>query len=310
MSNPQISARIWAMLLTLAVIWAFSYLFMELGVRELPVMTVVFGRVAVAAVILVALVYALGQRLPSDLRVWGGLATVAILNNVIPFGLIIGAQDIGLDTGLLAIIIGLTPVFSVALAHYLTTDETMTPARVGGCLLGLAGLVVLIGPAALKGLGDQLTAQMMGVAAALSYAMAAIAGRRMLIKLAPLTAATGQLICSSLLILPWIVIVDQPWRFSPSWAAWGGILGVAIPCTAVAYILYFAALRSAGATNILLVTFLVPIGAVMVGALLLDEMVTWVMLAGMALISVGLVLIDGRLLARRRRPPAERATGG
>lgn len=307
MSNPQISAGAWAMILALSAIWAFSYLFMEWGVRELPVMTTVLGRVGVAAVALVILVYAIGLRMPASLKVWGGLATVAVLNNVIPFGMIIGAQGIGVDTGLIAIIVGLTPTFSVVLAHYLTDEETMTPARVGGCLLGLVGLVVLVGPAALTGFGSQLVGQAMGVVAALSYACAAIAGRRLIADVPPLIAATGQLVCSSLMILPWVLIADQPWRYSPGWTAWAGILGVALPCTAFAYILYFAALRRAGATNLMLVTLLVPIGAVIVGAVVLGEAVTWAMLGGMALISVGIALIDGRVLRQLRRTPAPHA---
>ena len=307
MSNPQISAGAWTMIIALSVIWAFSYLFMEWGVRALPVMTVVLGRVGVAAAALALMVYMIGQRLPASFRVWGGLATVAVLNNVIPFGMIIGAQGIGVDTGLIAIIVGLTPTFSVVLAHYLTDEETMTPARVGGCLLGAAGLVVLVGPAALTGLGDQLVGQAMGVAAALSYACAAIAGRRLIADLPPLIAATGQLVCSTVLILPWVLIADQPWRYSPGWTAWAGILGVALPCTAFAYILYFAALRRAGATNLMLVTLLVPIGAVIVGFAVLDEAVTWAMVGGMALISIGIALIDGRVLWRFRRTPAPHA---
>jgi drug/metabolite transporter (DMT)-like permease len=298
------------MLIALAVIWAFSYLFMQWGVDELPVMTVVFGRVAFAALLLVVLVYATGQRLPTSAKVWAGLAAMAILNNVIPFGMIIGAQGIGVDSGLVSILVGLTPVFSVVLAHYLTLEERMTPARIGGCLLGLVGLAVLVGPAALEGLGDQMTGQLMAVAAALSYALAAIVGRRMLAALPPMTAATGQLMCSSLLILPWVLAIDQPWTYSPSLTAWAGILGVAIPCTAFAYILYFAALRSAGATNLMLVTLMVPIGAVIVGAMFLNERVGWETIGGMALISLGLLLIDGRVFRLWKRAGATEPSGG
>lgn len=301
MSNPQISPRAWAMILALSGIWAFSYLFMEWGVRELPVMTVVLGRVGIAAVLLLVIVYASGRRMPASLAAWGGLALVAFLNNVVPFGLIIGAQGEGTGTGLVSILIGLTPVFSVVLAHYLTADETMTPRRVGGVLLGLGGLVVLVGPAALAGLGDALLGQTMAVMGALSYALAAIAGRRVLTGIPPLIAATGQLTCSTLMVLPWVLIMDQPWQYSPSLTAWAGLLGVAIPSTAFAYILYFSVLATAGATNLLLVTFLVPMGAVVVGATILAEPVTWEMIAGMALIFAGLALIDGRVVARLRR---------
>jgi drug/metabolite transporter (DMT)-like permease len=308
MVNLQMNLRDWAMLIALAAIWSVSYLFNRVGLTELPVLSVVAGRVGFAALALVPMVYASGLRLPRIAargqsgggRAWLVFLMMAMLNNVAPFTLIVAGQQ-WVDSGLTAILIGTTPLFGVVLAHFLTSEERMTPARVLGVIVGVAGLVVLVGPAALAGLGDALLGQALIVAAALSYALAAIAGRRWLKGIPPLVSSTGQILCASAILVPAAAIVDAPWRFAPSLPVWGAVLGSALLCTVLAYLLYFRLLASAGATNLLLVTLLVPVGAVIAGALVVDEPLTLPMLAGMALIAAGLAIIDGRVLRLRVR---------
>jgi drug/metabolite transporter (DMT)-like permease len=300
MINRQMTLRDWAMLIALAAIWSVSYLFNKIALTGLPVFSVVAGRVGFAALALAPMVYLSGQRLPRPGRMWLVFLVMATLNNVAPFTLIVTGQQ-WVDSGLTAILIGMTPLFSVVLAHFLTEEERMTPARILGVVAGIAGLVILIGPAALAGLGDQVLGQALIVAAALSYAFAAIAGRRWLRGVAPVVAATGQLSCSSAILVTAAAIADAPWRLAPSAAVWGAVLGSALLCTAFAYMIYFRLLASAGATNLLLVTLLVPVGAVFVGAVAAAEPLTLPMLAGMALIAAGLAIIDGRLVGRLRR---------
>lgn len=300
MINLQMNLREWGLLLALATMWSVSYLFNKIALAELPVLTIVAGRVGFAVMVLVPAVYLTGQRLPATVKPWLVFFGLAALNNVAPFTLIAAGQQY-VDSGLTAILIGMTPLFGVVLAHFLTSEEPMTPARVAGVVVGLAGLVVLIGPAALAGLGDQVFGQALIVGAALSYALAAIAGRRWLKGFKPLVASTGQLLCASAILVPAAAIADQPWHYSPSLPVWGAVLGSALLCTAVAYLVYFRLLASAGATNLLLVTLLVPVGAVIAGALVVDEPLTLPMLAGMVLIGIGLAAIDGRILNRLRR---------
>jgi drug/metabolite transporter (DMT)-like permease len=284
MSNLQMSLRDWAMLLALAAMWSVSYLFNKIGLTELPVLSVVAGRVGLAAVALVPMVYLSGQRLPGGWRAWLVFLVMATLNNVAPFTLIVAGQQ-WVDSGLTAIVIGTTPLFSVVLAHFLTNEERMTPARVLGVLVGIAGLVVLVGPAALSGLGDELFGQALIVAASLS----------------------GQILCASAILVTAAAVVDAPWRFAPSLAVWAAVLGSALICTVLAYMVYFRLLASAGATNLLLVTLLIPVGAVIAGALVVDEPLTVPMLVGMVLIAAGLAIIDGRVLRllKRAGPAAE-----
>ena len=222
------------------------------------------------------------------------------INNFIPFSLILWGQT-HIASGLASILNATTPLFTVVLAHLLTTDEKLTPGRLAGVTSGLAGVAVMIGAEALQGLSTNVVAQLAVLGAALSYAFAGIFGRRFK-DLAPLVTATGQVTASTVLILPVALIIDQPWTGAPPGViTWGALAGLALLSTALAYIIYFQILAASGATNLLLVTFLIPVSAILLGGLILGERLEPKHFAGMALIGLGLALIDGRLLRFRRK---------
>lgn len=288
-------ARDWALLLTLSVLWGGSFFFAEVALAELGPLTLVFGRVAIAAVVLVVLIHATGRRLPGDPRLWFAFAIMGLINNVIPFGLIFWGQT-QISSGLASILNATTPLFSVLLAHFLASNERLSLPRAAGVCLGIAGVAVIIGVDALAGLGAHVWAQVAVLGAALSYAFAGIFGRR-LVEHPPLTLAAGQLCMSSLLILPFALVLEQPWTVVlPGLTTWAAVVATGVFSTALAYIIYFRLLSSAGATNLLLVTFLIPVSALGLGALILGEQILLRQLGGMALIGLGLAAIDGRLL--------------
>ncbi len=191
-------------------------------------------------------------------------------------------------------------------AHLLTADERLTPARLTGVLLGFGGVALMIGPHLLAGLGGDLPALLACLVATLCYALAGVWARRFkAMGVAPVTVATGQLTVAMLVMLPLALVVERPWlAAAPPLEAWAAIVALALLCTAFAYILYFRLIDSAGATNALLVTLLIPPTAILLGGLFLGEALTARDLAGMALIALGLAAIDGRLLALRRVKPA------
>jgi drug/metabolite transporter (DMT)-like permease len=193
------------------------------------------------------------------------------------------------------------------IAHLATNDERMTGHRLAGVVIGLIGVAVMVGPDALAGLGSTFVAQLAVLGAALSYACASIFGRRFRrMAIAPLTVATGQVSASTLLILPIALLVDAPWILPvPGPAVWGAVLGTALLSTALAYIVFFQILATAGATNISLVTFLIPVSAILLGALVLGERLDPRHVIGMALIAGGLAAIDGRVLRSRSRRGAQ-----
>ncbi len=290
----------WLMLLALSVLWGSSFLFFALLAAELPTLTVVLGRVGFAALALNLLLALRGQPMTRAMP-WRAFAVMGLLNNVLPF-LLFAFAVTRIPSGLAAILNATTPIFTVLAAHVLTRDEHLTVPKFIGIACGFAGVVVLIGPSLLGGLGQaDALGQACCLLAAISYAFAGLYGRRFR-GLPAMQVATGQITASTALVLPLALIVDRIWTLPmPSATAWGALAGIALLCTAAAYILYFAILARAGATNLLLVTFLLPTSALLLGALVMDEAVTLRALAGMALIGLGLAAIDGRLL-RWRRP--------
>lgn len=303
----NMGAAEWLLLIALSVIWGGSFFFGKLAVREVPPFTIVLGRVGLAAVILNVLLLMKGGRIPRDPRLLLSFLVMGALNNLVPFSLIFWGQT-RIASGLASILNATTPFWTVALAHFLTRDEPLTANRLGGVLLGLAGVVVMVGPSVLGDLGANGVAQIAVLGAALCYALAAIFGRR-LGGIPPLTAAAGQLAASTLMAFPLALAIDKPWNLLPlSLVSWGALIGLALLCTAVAYIIYFRILATAGATNLLLVTFLIPVSSLLLGVTILGETLETGQLIGMALIGLGLAAIDGRpfgfLWKRRALGPA------
>ena len=301
-TNRPMTALEWSLLLTLSVLWGGSFFFVGVAVRELPPLTIVVLRVALAALALLAILRLMGVKLPTERRVWTAFFGMGLLNNVIPFTLIVWGQT-HIASGVASILNATTPLFTVVVAHFLTTDEKVTGGRIVGVLVGLAGVAVMVGGAALQTLGLNVIAQLAVLAAAISYAFAGVFGRRFrAMGVAPLATATGQATASSLLLLPVMLIVDRPWMLpAPSVGAIAALVGLALLSTAVAYILYFRILATAGATNLLLVTFLIPVTAILLGIFVLGETLQAKHLIGMALIGLGLAAIDGRPWQALRR---------
>ena len=301
--NRTMTSTEWLMLLGLASIWGGSFFFTGVALHELPPSTLVLLRVGLAALLLNLLLPLLGHRLPGDRRTWRDLLVMGVLNNAVPFCLIVWGQT-HIASGLAAVLNATTPLATVLVAHLATSDERLTLNRLVGVLIGLAGVVVMVGPAVLDGAGTTAIAQVAILGAAVSYACAGVFGRRFgAMGLAPIVTATGQVTASTLLLLPVALIADHPWMMSrPGVATTAAVLALAALSTALAYVLYFRILAGAGATNLLLVTFLVPITAILLGSVVLRERLNPHQIMGMVLIGLSLAAIDGRLLARIRPP--------
>ena len=291
----------WVMLVTLATVWGGSFLFNAILVAELPVITIVAIRVTVAALTLWAFVRITGRKIPTSPQVWGALLILGVLNNAIPFSLIVQGQT-QITSGLASILNATTPLFTILVAGFFLTDERFNRLRVLGVIVGFLGVILMVGPEALGGLGAYFWAQLCALGAALSYGFASVFGRRFReLKVDPVMVATGQVTMSSLVLWPIALWIDGPQDIlGISFNAAVSMFGLAVLCTSFAYILYFRILERAGATNISLVTFLVPISAIILGFLVLGETIFIKEIIGMALIGLGLAIIDGRLFQRLR----------
>ena len=294
----------WGTLLVLSLFWGGSFFFVGVAVKELPPFTIVTLRVGLAALALAALLRIMGLSMPRDRRIWTAFFGMGLLNNVIPFCLIVWGQT-QIASGLASILNATTPLFTVLVAHVLTKDEKMTANRLAGVVIGFAGVAVMINPAALSGLGANVWAQLAVLGAAVSYAFASVFGRRFKdMGVAPLMTATGQVTASTVMLAPLALLVDHPWALpAPSLPTWGALAGIALLSTALAYVLFFRILSAAGATNLVLVTFLVPVSAILLGSLVLGEHLEIKHFVGMAMIAMGLGAIDGRLIAGFKAKP-------
>lgn len=293
------------MLLVLSVLWGGSFFFAKIAVTELSPFTLVFYRVVLAAIVLLAYLKLSGRTLPSGVGVWLAFFGMGLLNNVVPFSLLFWGQT-HIASGLASILNATTPIFTVMVAHCLLEDERLRRGKLIGVVLGLCGVALMLG---VEEFGQSsLLSSVRGLAmlaclgAALSYGFASVFGRRFArMDIGPVRVAFGQLTASSVIMIPVVVVSGGGFPVSGlSLSTLVSVLVLALACTAAAYILFFRILAAGGATNISLVTLLVPVSAILLGTAFLDESLGWNAYAGMALIGLGLVAIDGRLFSRTR----------
>lgn len=286
----------WSMLLLLSMLWGGSYFFVEIALLEWSPLLIVAVRVVIAAAVIWGIVLAAGHTVPRSWPAWIAFFWMGLLNNIFPFLLIVWGQK-EIESGLAAILTAAAPIFTVIVAGVWLKDEPVTRSRLLGAVLGLAGVVILIGPSALAGLDAGLLAQLAVLGAALSYAVAGVYARRFpRMNIDPIVAAAGQLLMSSLMMIPLALMFEPPRQLiESSIEVWAAVGLMAVFSTALAYILYFRLLASSGATNAILVTLLIPVTAIVLGAIILDERLEWSHFLGMAVIGLGLSVIDGRL---------------
>lgn len=294
---PRLDALAWSLLLVLSILWGGSFLFGRIAVAELPPMTVAWVRVALAAAALLAGLLVAGQSIAPAFPRWRDFLVMGLVNNVIPFSLIFwGQTEIG--AGLAAVLNATTPLFAAVIAHFATSDERLTGNRIAGLLIGIAGVLVLVGPEVWSGLGQSVWAQLAVLGAALSYGFAGLWGRRFR-SFPPALSALSQLSASTLLLLPLVLIFERPLGLAmPSPTVVASVAALAVLSTALAYIVFFRILARAGGSNVMLVTLMIPPSAILLGWLVLGENLSAGQLLGAAIIGLALIVIDGRLAKR------------
>ena len=287
----------WMLLVLLSVVWGGSFFFNGIALREFPTLSIVTARVGLAALALLFLMRMLGQGIQLNRQILKAFFGMSFLNNVVPFSLIVWGQQ-HIASGVASILNATTPLFTMLVAHWFTTDEKINPRRLLGVLTGMGGVGLMMGLDSMESSGFHLLGQSAILLAAFSYGLAGVYGKRFAqLEIPPLATATGQLCASSMILIPLTLWIDQPWTMTiPSIEGMGSLLGIALLSTALAYVIYFRLLKTAGATNLLLVTLLIPVSAIILGVFFLDEILEPQHLSGMAVISLGLLIMDGRLL--------------
>ena len=296
------TAAEWSAILTVATLWGGSYFFVGVAVNELPTLTIVLARYIITAPLFLLISARLGLRMPWDREFWPDFLILGIFNQLVPFCLIAWAQG-HIPSALASILNAVGPLATVLLAHIVTDDEKLDGRRLVGVLLGLAGVITIVGGAALNSIGVGIVAQLACITATVSYASSILfargCGRR---GAKPLELVTGQIAIAGFLLLPAELIVDRPWSLPmPSASALLALLALGLLSSALGHVLYFRTLAAVGATNVSLVAYLMPVTAVLLGVVVLGERLGLRQIAGMTIIAIGLAATDGRPLALLRR---------
>lgn len=292
-----ITPRTWIELFILGFIWGGSFLAIRLALNEVPFVTSVAHRVFWAALILWAYVALRGLPIPRDPKIWGALFVMGLLNNVIPFSLMAWGQ-LHIPTGLTSVFNAGTAIFGVVIAALILADERLTPRKVIGSLIGFFGVATAIGLDSMRNFDITSLAQLAVIGGTISYAFAGVWARINLSSLTPQVAAAGMLTGSSLVMVPAALLIDGAPSFNLSLTAFTAIGYYVVFATAGAYLLYYRILASAGSANTMIVTLLIPPVSIILGALVLNESLSSNVYVGLALLALGLAILDGRLFKR------------
>ena len=294
MAETRIDTQSWILLLILSVIWGGSYLFIGIAVKELPALLIVLARVSIAAAILIPIHLALQGPLPRDAKTWIACGGMSIMNNVVPFTLISWGQH-HIASGLASVINATTPMFA-ALFMAMFALEGITLRKAVALALGFVGVVVLKG----GGFGD-LGVQTLGILAVVlasaSYGLSAPWSKKRLTGIPPLTTATIQLTLSTIIMSVIVLLFADPGQYrAASQETWIALFLLAALSTSIAYLLFFRIIARSGPSFVSLVTMIIPVSAILMGYLFLNERLTWHEIAGALIIAVALLIIDGRAL--------------
>ncbi len=288
MPRQSVPPIAYVLLFAVAAIWGASFPLIKVSVETIPPMTLVAARLVIAAAGMLIFLWATGRRLPSDGALWRDFAVLAVAGNILPFALISWGELV-IDSGLAAILMAVMPLSSLVLAHIFTRDERLSPAKLVGVFVGFIGIVVLVGPGVLAGLGLEVLAQIAVAGAAVCYAISNVYTRVRGVVALP----------AAVLSIPLSLLVDRPWDLAPTADSLLALLILALVCTSLAYLILFYLIQTTGATFVAFINYLVPVFGVAWGAIFLGETVQAGALAGLALILAGIAV--SRLNLHRNR---------
>ena len=278
------------LLLALGALWGSSYLFIKIVVAEIPAFTLVFGRLTAAAIVMWIILYAIGRSMPTGVRIWRSYAMLGLFGAALPYSLITWGEQY-ISSGLASLLQSTTPIFTVLIAQIATHDERLTVAKIAGVLIGFLGVGLLILPDLRQGLRASLLGQLAIVGSSVCYAWTAIYSRFRLRGQQPIATATGQLTMGALLMLPLSLLIDRPFDLAPSARALLSWSGLTLLGTIMAYVIYYTIIERTSATFATMVTYVIPVNGLLLGALILGEPLRQVVFVSLGLILTGVLLV-------------------
>ncbi len=293
-------------LLVLAWLWGPAFLFVKVAVAEIPPFTLMATRVGIAAIILYIILKAQGHGLPKLGRIWIHFAVIGLLYSALPYVLLAWGQQY-IDSALAAILIGMTPIFTMVFAHLFTTNERLSWIKISGVTIGFVGLVILMAPALLEGVAATTWGLLAALGGAASYGGAIVYAQQKLRGLPPLVGPTAQLTTAAIFLVPFALVIEQPFTLPlPSWSATGAFLLLVLLSTVLAFAIYYRVMEFIGATTMSMTTYMIPIVATILGVVVLHEQLGWPVYLGSVLILIGVMTVNGvfKSISWRRHHPA------
>jgi drug/metabolite transporter (DMT)-like permease len=306
--SPRMTAQYWGLLVFLSFLWGGSFFLTSVAIKEITPFTLVFFRLTIADIALLIIIIAIGARIPRDLPTWWQFLVLGTFGSALPFSLIFWGM-LKVSGGLASILTSMTPLSTIIIAHFFTTDEKLTWRRLWGVLVGVGGVIVVVGPSVLSDSNSDIAAQVAILAASVCYGIAGVYGKRFF-GMPPVVVAFGQVASAAVLMLPMALVFEHPFTQNmPSASAIASVVALALFSSALAFIVFFRILMRVGATNVVLVTLLIPVTAIFLGAAILGEKLLLRHFAGLAVIVCGLLIVDGRIIDYFRRRNSPDASG-
>ena len=289
MTAPSLRTEL-PLLALLALLWGSSYLFIKVAVAEIPPVTLIALRVLGAAIFLMAVMGARGEKLPRDGRTWRMLLLQAIFNSIGAWTVLAWGQQF-VDSGLASVLNSTSPIFVFLITALVTRHERLGGFRLAGAALGILGVTLIVGVDVLGGLGDQVAGQLACLVGAALYAGAAIYGKRFG-HISAVATATGTMISASAVLVPLAFLLDRPWSLTPGPTAIAATAVLSILCTGLALLIYFRLVRTLGSMGVASQSYLRAGVGVILGMLFLGETVTLPVALGIAAAIAGVALIN------------------
>jgi drug/metabolite transporter (DMT)-like permease len=303
MAHRLPNAGDYGLLLTLAAIWGSSFVFIKVGVAEVPPVTLTAVRLALAAMFMAGVMMMRGSRFPLNRSAWAMLAGSALIGNALPFALIAWGQQ-GIPSATSAILMGIMPLITMVVAHAFTEDEKVNARKAAGLLTGFIGLIVLVGPEALNGLTSSFVSQLALLGAATCYGFNAVLIRRMMAA-DRVAAVTAVMTMAAAMVIPFAFVLEEPLAVEAHWQSWAVVIALGLVHTAIATVVMFSIVGRAGASFFSQINLLVPVAGVAWSAMLLAERPGLNALAALALIVLGILIARGGLALGARSTAAE-----
>lgn len=295
--NKSMNLTDWLLLLLLSLLWGGSFFFNEIVLRQLAPFTLVFARVSLAAIFLWVFIFFSEEKIKISRQLVIASLILGVFNNFVPFSLIVWGQQY-IEGGEASIINAAAPLFSAILGQVIRGGEKLTKNRIIGLIVGWMGVFLLVGQSGYSESGRILYGRLAVLGASLCYALGALYGKGF--NFSPKILAAGMLSAAAIYLLPFVIFIDEPWGIQLHAGTVLSMVSLSLFSTALAYLIYFKLLARVGATNLLLVTFLIPLTALILGLLFLGETPGWRAYLGFGIITAGLLIVDGRFIRKKK----------